>query len=81
MSLSPKQINNLNKIIATAQKMLAVAEQEEKAGNGKSKRLRHSSADVDKMKAQIRAARAKGVAATKLAEKYGVSIAYIYMIK
>lgn len=33
------------------------------------------------MKDQIRAARAKGVPATKLAEKYGVSTAYVYMIK
>ena len=33
------------------------------------------------MRGAILAARAKGVSAAKLAEKYGVSSAYIYMIK
>lgn len=81
MALSQRQINSLNRIISTAQKIVATAEKEAKSGNGGSKRLRRSSADAEKMKAQIRAAKAKGVPATKLAEKYGVSTAYIYMIK
>lgn len=81
MSLSQRQISHLNKIIDTAQKMLALAEKEEKSGRNTSKRMRRSSADAEKMKDQIRAARAKGVPAAKLAEKYGVSTAYIYMIK
>lgn len=42
---------------------------------------RRSAADAAKMRKDILAARAKGVAATKLAAKYGVSTAYIYMIK
>jgi predicted DNA-binding transcriptional regulator YafY len=33
------------------------------------------------MREDILAKRAKGVSAAKLAEKYGVSTAYIYMIK
>ena len=37
--------------------------------------------EAEKMRADILAKRAKGVPATKLAEKYGVSTAYIYMIK
>ncbi len=80
MSLSRQQAHRLNTIIATARKMLALAETEP-AGRDAPNRRRRSSADAEKMKAQIRAARAKGVPAAKLAEKYGVSTAYIYMIK
>lgn len=58
-----------------------MAEQQQvSTGNGQ-KRPRRSSADAEKMKAAIRVARAKGVSATTLAEKYGVSTAYVYMIK
>lgn len=78
MSLSKRQIAYLNKIVGTAQKMLATAHLDDKAGP---KRRRRSSAEADKMRADILAKRAKGVSAVKLAEKYGVSTAYIYMIK
>ena len=80
MSLSKRQIAYLNKIIVTAQKALAVAEVEAKE-SGKGKRRRRSGAEAEKMRADILAKRAKGVSAAKLAEKYGVSTAYIYMIK
>lgn len=80
MSLSKRQIAYLNKIIVTAQKALAAAEVEAKE-SGKGKRRRRSGAEADKMRADILAKRAKGVSAAKLAEKYGVSTAYIYMIK
>jgi hypothetical protein len=86
MSLSKRQIAYLNKIVSTAQKMLATADLDEgssKSANsrGGSKRRRRSGAEAEKMRADILAKRAKGVPATKLAEKYGVSTAYIYMIK
>lgn len=83
MSLSKRQIAYLNKIIATAQKMLDTAHLEERSGSrdGGPKRRRRSAAEAEKMRADILAKRAKGVPATKLAEKYGVSTAYIYMIK
>lgn len=80
MSLSKRQIAYLNKIISTAQKMLDTAHLEEKHQGG-SKRRRRSSVEAEKMRADILAKRAKGVPAAKLAEKYGVSTAYIYMIK
>jgi hypothetical protein len=80
MGLSKQQIDSINKIITTAQKMIESSEPESSNGSGKT-RMRRSSADAERMKAQIRAARAKGVAASKLAEKYGVSTAYVYMIK
>jgi hypothetical protein len=86
MSLSKRQIAYLNKIVSTAQKMLATADRDEgpsksSASRGGSKRRRRSGAEAEKMRADILAKRAKGVPATKLAEKYGVSTAYIYMIK
>jgi hypothetical protein len=85
MSLSKRQIAYLNKIVSTAQKMLATADLDEgssrSSARGGSKRRRRSAAEAEKMRADILAKRAKGVPATKLAEKYGVSTAYIYMIK
>lgn len=80
MAFSKRQIAYLNKIITTAQKMLDTADLEKSTGNGKVRR-RRSSAEAEKMRADILAKRAKGVPAAKLAEKYGVSTAYIYMIK
>lgn len=80
MALSKQQTAKLNKIIQTAQEILDAAASEQASGNGP-KRTRRSSADAEKMKAAIKTARARGVPATKLAEKYGVSTAYVYMIK
>lgn len=79
MALSRRQIAYLNRIIVTAQKMLDTASLEESRSGPR--RLRRSSAEADKMRADVLAKRAKGVPAAKLAEKYGVSTAYIYMIK
>lgn len=86
MSLSKRQIAYLNKIVSTAQKMLATADRDEgssksASSRGGSKRRRRSGAEAEKMRADILAKRSRGVPATKLAEKYGVSTAYIYMIK
>ena len=82
MALSKRQIAYLNKIIATAQKMLDTAHLEpSSSGRSGTPRRRRSAAEAEKMRADILAKRAKGVPATKLAEKYGVSTAYIYMIK
>ncbi len=81
MGLSKQQIHRLNVIIETAKKVISTSDlQGATAAPGKTRR-RRSGADAEKMRAQIRAARAKGVPASKLAEKYGVSTAYIYMIK
>ena len=82
MSLSKRQVAYLNRIIATAQKMLDTAHLEDtRSGGNGPKRRRRSGAEAEKMRADILAKRAKGVSAAKLAEKYGVSTAYIYMIK
>ena len=81
MALSKRQIAYLNKIITTAQKMLDTAHLEDSRSGGGPKRRRRSAVEAEKMRADILAKRAKGVPATKLAERYGVSTAYIYMIK
>ena len=81
MELSKRQIHRLNAIIETAKKIIATSEAHgAQASTGKMRR-RRSAADAEKMRAQIRTARAKGVPASKLAERYGVSTAYVYMIK
>lgn len=49
--------------------------------SSKGTRTRRTGAELDRMRSDVLAARAKGVSAAKLAEKYGVSTAYIYMIK
>lgn len=89
MTLSKRQINNLNRIIKLAQQVVSAAEAEAAKG-GKVKggrtgatgiRRRRTAAEAARMRADILAKRAKGVSAAALAEKYGVSTAYIYMIK
>jgi hypothetical protein len=83
MALSKRQIAYLNRIIATAQKMLDTAHLEDSRSgmNGGARRRRRSAEEAEKMRSDILSKRAKGVSAAKLAEKYGVSTAYIYMIK
>ena len=87
MMLTPRQTAKLNKILALVQELLdqssKAAKPSKKAGRAVAKptRTRRSSSDVVKMRADILAKRAKGVSAAALAEKYGVSTAYIYMIK
>lgn len=80
MSMSKRQDAYLNKIVMLVEKVRAEAAK----ANGSAKRktrTRRTAADAAKIRKDILSARAKGVAATKLAEKYGVSTAYIYMIK
>ena len=92
MSLTKRQVNKLNKIVEMAQQLLATANggaskrvpaKNAKAARGRKAKVRQrrSSAEAAKMRADILAKRAKGVSAASLAEKYGVSTAYIYMIK
>lgn len=79
MSLSKRQDAYLKKIVGLVEKVRAEAE---KASNLNVKvRTRRSRRDTEKMRKAVLAARAKGVSAAELAEKYGVSTAYIYMIK
>ncbi|MFT3988225.1 hypothetical protein [Aestuariivirga sp.] len=85
MYLTKRQTSNLKKIIATAQKLLDQAAKApapvKVSKTGKSKRHRRTAVEAKKMRAEIMAQRKKGVPVTKLAERYNVSTAYIYMIK
>jgi len=80
MSLSARQKKQLDQILKLVQKFRDEAEKT-KSTSPRVTRIRRTPAVAEKMRKDILAARAKGVAATKLAEKYGVSTAYIYMIK
>ena len=83
MSLTPRQERYLAKITQLVEAIQTEAKKAGgKSGNGNGKvRKRRSAADAAKMRATILAERAKGTSAAKLAAKYGVSTAYIYMIK
>ena len=93
MTLTKRQISKLNKAQAFIQDVLDRAALAEKTGSRTKARSgparsgtkpgasRRTAAQAAKMRADILARRAKGVPAAKLAGKYGVSTAYIYMIK
>jgi len=84
--VTKRQIAKLRKLSILVQDLL---KQAETAGPSSSKharsngatRNRRTSHAAEKMRADVLAKRAKGVPATRLAEKYNVSTAYIYMIK
>jgi imidazolonepropionase-like amidohydrolase len=83
MSLTPRQERYLAKITQLVEAIQTEAKKAEgNAGKASGKgRKRRSAAEAAKMKKTILAERAKGTSAAKLAAKYGVSTAYIYMIK
>ena len=89
MLLTKRQISKLNKVNAMLQQVLRDAEraQQQAAKNGMSNNGafagngRRSAIEAQKMREDVLAKRAKGVSAASLADKYGVSTAYIYMIK
>lgn len=93
MTLTKRQVSKLNKVLAMVQEILNQANNEQKAAiktksrkkttraGSKPRMTRRTPAQAAKMRADILAKRAKGVSAASLAQKYGVSTAYIYMIK
>ena len=82
MSLTPRQERYLAKITQLVEAIQAEAKKADgKACKANGKGRKRRSADASKMRAAILAERAKGTSAAKLAAKYGVSTAYIYMIK
>ena len=78
--LTSRQDKMLVQIVKLVEKFRAEAAKMP-ARTGKGPRKRRTGEALEKMRKEILAARAKGVSAAKLAEKYGVSSAYIYMIK
>lgn len=78
--LTKRQEKMLSQIEKLVEKFRADAAKQPSNGKGRGGR-RRTATEAEKMRKEILAARAKGVSAAKLAEKYGVSNAYIYMIK
>lgn len=79
MSLNRRQDQQLKTIISLIEELRRDAS---KTANGSGiRRRRRSAEDARKMREDILAARARGVPARKLAAKYDVSTAYVYMIK
>lgn len=85
MSLTKRQVSKLNKAMTMIEEVLKIAASQpasvKPAGRRGPVRTRRTAAQAEKMRADILAKRSKGVPAATLAEKYGVSTAYIYMIK
>ncbi len=93
MTLTRRQVSKLNKVLAMVQEILNQADNEQKVtiktksrkrttrAGSKPRTTRRTPVQAAKMRADILAKRANGVSASTLAQKYGVSTAYIYMIK
>jgi Mor family transcriptional regulator len=80
MSLIRDRIKMLNEIVQLVGKIRAEARRHSVKG-ARSGRQRRTGAEAEKMRREVLIARAEGMSAAKLAEKYGVSSSYIYMIK
>lgn len=80
MSLSKRQEAYLTKIVDLVGKVRAEAEKAARASKLK-KRPRRTSAEAQKLRKSILAELGRGVSAAALAEKHGVSLPYIYMMK
>jgi hypothetical protein len=85
MSLSPNEISNLKKLISLAHELLASAEPTMKrASKGTKleggKRTRRSGKELAAFRKMLKAERKRGARAEELAEKHGVSTAYIYQL-
>ena len=96
MNLTKRQIGKLREVVALVGTLIDHAEASMKSGRSQMPRIgserrrlgdvrsvrhRRSAADAERMRADVLAKRAKGVPVTKIAKDYGVSTAYIYMIK
>lgn len=83
MSLTARQERYLAKItqLVRAIEGEAKAAVSNPSNHGRRVRRRRSKEDAAKMRTEVLAARARGESVARLAKKYGVSSAYIYMIK
>jgi hypothetical protein len=81
MSLSQRQMKQLEKIVALASNILTEAS---KSGasekNASTKRIRRSGKELVAFRKMLKAERKKGVSVVELAKIHGVSTAYIYQL-
>lgn len=91
--LTKRQKTQLAKIVLQVEKLLKQSDAAEKrqqkkakaskqtGGGSRRKRAKRTRVEAAEMRKAILAARKKGAKVAELARKYGVSTAYIYMIK
>jgi len=84
LSLNAHDISKLHHIIALAQKLIADGLKNRGVGRTKArkggKRRRRSGKELVRFRKMLKAERKKGVSVAELAQKHGISSAYIYMI-
>ena len=87
MSLSPREINQLRKIVQIAEKLIAKGAEPKEAAKPKAakaapagKRMRRSGPALVAFRKMLKAERKRGVSVADLAKKHGISPAYIYQL-
>ncbi len=88
MPLSSKEISQLRKLIAIAEKMIAEnpapkpgrPAKLKAGGSTASKRLRRSGKELAAFRKMLKAERKKGTPVAELARNHGISAAYIYQL-
>ena len=84
MSLSPRELSQLKKIVGLAQGLIDKAEaapaKEKAAKNSSTGRIRRSGKELAAFRKMLKAERKRGVPATELAAQHGVSMTYIYTL-
>ena len=85
MNLNRDEVNLLKTFISLANKLLEERESGSRPGKPQVRqasggRRRRSREEAARVKQEIAAARARGVAVKKISEKYGVTPAYVYQI-
>ncbi len=89
MALDSRELSKLRRIVAIAEKMIAVSPKPKRgrpplnatrAKNGKAKRIRRTGPELARFRKMLKAERKKGVPVAELAKKHGVSLAYVYLL-
>ncbi len=84
MTLTAKEIAQLNKIIGIAQDLVDRAGGAKKAhranGRVESVRIRRSGKDLSAFRRMLKAERKAGVPVAEIAKKHGISASYIYQL-
>jgi hypothetical protein len=83
MSLTPKEVTELKKIVARAKELISKAEAKSvkpTARRSTSVRTRRSGKDLVALRRMLKAERKAGVPVAQLAKKHGVTPSYIYQI-
>ena len=90
MSMSPREIAKIRKIVALAQQLLAkqeVTEAPKTKGKGAKSAIiptiqkRRSGKELTAFRKMLKAERKQGVPVAEIATRYGISLAYIYQLK